>query len=218
MMTITAQRTGNRRIAIGASLVILAVIVITSLRGMDPLWVAESTAALRRNGADPEFMTDGSVGTILLRNGAVALFLFSGVISAGTSPLIGLTLTGLSSGITLALVVDASGWAGLIADVIWYAPLELGGFVCVAAAGLLPLVTALRGNAVHDGVRIPRPSAPSTPHSGAESTDPPILGHNHTTALGLYLSALPSALQLGAVGAVAIGLGAVVEAIVIALP
>ncbi|WP_179205334.1 stage II sporulation protein M [Mycetocola reblochoni] len=182
------------RDAILASGTILTLVAALSFLRADSGWLRRSVESLALFGSDPSLMTDGSFLAILIRNAGVAAFLFSGVVTAGVTTLAALVLTAFAIGTSMALVQSASGWIRLLGDVAWYAPIEFASLAVVGAAGLVPLLSALRAGAGDSEERQPRRGP-----------------------LHRYLAALPAALRLGVLGFVGIVIGAAVESAVIAL-
>ncbi|WP_200903873.1 stage II sporulation protein M [Microbacterium sp. GCS4] len=75
---------------------------------------------------------------ILLRNAAVALGLFAGVLTAGLGSLIGIAFLGFLVGASTAAAATEIGLAAALASVIGYAIIELPALLLAAAAGLVP--------------------------------------------------------------------------------
>ncbi len=84
---------------------------------------------------------------ILLRNGAVALGLFTGVVTGGLGSLLGIVLIGLLVGASTAAAATEVGLAATIGSVAGYAIVELAGFVLAATAGLLPAARVVASGA-----------------------------------------------------------------------
>lgn len=124
-------------------------------------------------------------GTIALRNLGVACLLYSGAITAGAATVVTLPLLGLYVGATAKIGVVTAGVQPLVGSVLWYVPFEFLGCLVAAAAGIYPVVTALRRR---------RP------------------GHG---AIPMYVAALPGSMALFAAGAALILCGAAIEAVLI---
>lgn len=86
-------------------------------------------------------------GTILLRNSAVALGLFSGAVTLGVTTGVFMLLVGGMLGWSMAVSVAALGAAETLVRSWAYTPLEVAGFALAGAAGLIPLFGLARGAA-----------------------------------------------------------------------
>jgi uncharacterized membrane protein SpoIIM required for sporulation len=75
---------------------------------------------------------------ILLRNAAVALGLFAGVLTAGLSSLIGIAFLGFLVGASTAAAATEIGLAAALTSVVGYAVIEIPALLLAAAAGLVP--------------------------------------------------------------------------------
>lgn len=124
---------------------------------------------------------------ILLRNGAVALGLFAGFLTAGIGSLIGIAFLGFLVGSSTAAAATEVGLDAALASVVGYAIIEIPALVVAATAGILPASTLLF------------PSHRSV----------------HLGPLPRYLSAVPGALVLLAIALALIALGAGVETLLI---
>ncbi|MFT3861443.1 stage II sporulation protein M [Micropruina sp.] len=97
--------------------------------------------------------------TILLRNSAVALGLFSGAVTLGITTGVFLLLVGGMLGWSMAISAAALGVAETLLRSWAYTPLELAGFVLAGAAGLIPLFAVVgraTGNTAARGESLPR--------------------------------------------------------------
>lgn len=124
---------------------------------------------------------------ILLRNSAVVLGLFAGVLTAGIGSLLGIAFFGFLVGASTAAAATEIGLGAAISSVIGYSIIEIPAMLLAATAGVLPVATALL------------PSAPTTA----------------LKPLSRYLEALPGALTLLMVALLLIAAGAGVEAFLI---
>ncbi|MDV3220869.1 hypothetical protein [Intrasporangium sp.] len=125
---------------------------------------------------------------ILGRNLGAGLLLFSGFVTAGTTTLMGLVFIGTWVGAGSAAVSAEVGLSGVSPLVVLYLPLEFGGLLLASGAGLLPLVRFIAREFAQ---------GPPRRHDSRPS---------HATSL-----------RLGALGGALIGVGAVVETLVILL-
>lgn len=89
---------------------------------------------------------------ILLRNGTVALGLFSGAVTLGISTGIFLLLVGGMLGWSMTISIAVLGVAETVLRCWAYTPVELLGFALAGAAGLTPAFGLLRRM---DGVALP---------------------------------------------------------------
>lgn len=80
---------------------------------------------------------------ILAQNFATLAFLYSGVITAGLTSVIGLGMVAGFVGATFKVGVLASGLTPLLLETGLYLPLEFGACLVAGAAGLYPLVCAV---------------------------------------------------------------------------
>lgn len=145
-----------------------------------------SLSSLRTLGDDPAAAESWNLGTIVLRNMGAACLLYVGAITGGSATFITLPLVGLYVGATAKIGVVTAGGAALVNSVAWYVPFEFLGCLVAAAAGLYPLIAALRRRKAGD------------------------------RALSAYTAALGASLLIFAAGAVLILCGAAIEAVVIA--
>lgn len=129
----------------------------------------------------------GIAWQIFARNATAALLLFSGYALAGTTTVMGLVFVGTWVGAGSAAVAVETGWGNVSPLVALYLPLEFAGLVLAAAGGLVPVVGLVR-------------------RSFSERDRPPPRVSGHATAARLGLS-----------GLLLIFLGALVEAVVIAV-
>ena len=116
----------------------MILVACTGYTALDVSWIADNKVF----GEGAWFA--GGLGQILLRNVGAALVLYSGVVTLGLTTLIAGGILALYVGATVSLGVHSVGVAQLLADVIWYAPLEFGGLVLAATAGLQPTSGAVR--------------------------------------------------------------------------
>lgn len=80
---------------------------------------------------------------ILLRNTAVALALFSGVLTVGIGSVLGIAFQGFVVGASTGAAATEVGAASALGSVVGYAVLEIPALLLAAAAGMLPAVAAL---------------------------------------------------------------------------
>lgn len=83
------------------------------------------------------------LGEILIRNLSAALLLFSGVATVGLTTVVGLLFTAIWVGAGFQAMLASGGLESLSPMVLTYIPLEFGGVLIAAVAGLLPLGHAL---------------------------------------------------------------------------
>lgn len=122
-----------------ALLVSLTVFITGALVGYHSLSGLELFADSAEGGGH-----DQSLAGIVGQNLGAAMLLYSGVVTLGISSLLGLGMTSAFVGATMAVAVDNSGW-GEVAGTAWaYAPIEFGGCVVAAAAGLYPVLSVIR--------------------------------------------------------------------------
>ncbi|CUR54888.1 conserved membrane hypothetical protein [metagenome] len=114
-----------------------AVAVVAGFQAIDPDWARASLGAGDGAGADL------GTGQILARNAAVALFLYTGVATGGISTALGVVMTSMYVGATMAVGVENAGAGALFGQILTYAPFEFVGLIVAAAAGLLPVCTAI---------------------------------------------------------------------------
>ncbi|SDE21013.1 stage II sporulation protein M [Glycomyces harbinensis] len=86
---------------------------------------------------------DQSLAGIVGQNLGAAMLLYSGVVTLGISSLLGLGMTSAFVGATMAVAVDNAGWGEVIGTAWAYAPIEFGGCVVAAAAGLYPVLSVI---------------------------------------------------------------------------
>nr|WP_300150686.1 stage II sporulation protein M [Propionicimonas sp.] len=134
----TSPRVPGVEAAVAAGL-ILAATVLTAVLASDS---AVSAVAADAGVLPPADW--GTFTTILLRNSAVALGLFSGAVTLGISTGVFLLLVGAMLGWSMAVSVAALGVAETVLRCWAYTPLELLGFVLAGAAGLVPALQLLR--------------------------------------------------------------------------
>lgn len=140
-MQVRAVRTVLRSVPSGLLLSTaagLAIIACAAYAALDVSWIADNSAFEK----SPLF--SGGFGQILLRNLGAALVLYSGVVTLGLTTLVAGGILALYVGATVSLGVHSIGVAQLLADVVWYVPLEFGGLVLAATAGLQPATGAAR--------------------------------------------------------------------------
>lgn len=80
---------------------------------------------------------------ILLRNSAVALGLFAGVLTAGVGSLVGIALIGFLIGASTAAAATEVGLAAALSSVVGYAVIEIPALLLAATAGVLPGASVL---------------------------------------------------------------------------
>lgn|GEM_PF-1783752 len=80
---------------------------------------------------------------IFLRNSAVALGLFAGVLTAGVGSLIGIALIGFLVGASTAAAATEIGLAAALSSVVGYAVIEIPALLLAATAGVLPGASVL---------------------------------------------------------------------------
>lgn len=80
---------------------------------------------------------------ILLRNTAVALALFSGVLTVGIGSVLGIAFQGFVVGASTGAAATEVGAASALGSVVGYAVIEIPALLLAAAAGMLPAVAAL---------------------------------------------------------------------------
>lgn len=173
-------------VALLMSLAIFATGAAIGYSSISPEWAARSLG--EPGASNPAF--GGSFGEILVRNlGAIAL-LYSGVMTLGLTALMSLAMVGMYVGATMAVGVSNVGTWQVVGDTWFYAPIEFGGCVVAAAAGLYPVV-ALIGRMFTDEAR--------------------------TAAIGTYVNATLTSLKVFGCAAALITLAAVIEAVAIAI-
>lgn len=138
------------------------------------------------NGADE---TTWSLGSILVRNLGACFLLYSGVLTGGALSIISMAAVSVYVGATAKVGALAAGLGPVITSSLWYVPLEFGGLLLAAGAGLYPIIAA--------------------------NTRQFQLAHGGS--LRAYLRAIPQSLVLLAAGAVLILAGAGVETIVMSV-
>lgn len=116
----------------------MATIAWAAYAALDVSWIADNRAFEK----SPLF--SGGFDQILVRNAGAALVLYSGVLTLGLTTLVAAGILALYVGATVSLGVHSVGVVQLLADVVWYVPLELGGLVLAATAGLQPAAGAAR--------------------------------------------------------------------------
>lgn len=129
--------------------------------------------------------------TIATRNLSCSFLLYSGALTLGITTLCGSAMVSVYVGATMFVGVTNSGWHDLTAQTACYLPLEFGGLILAATAGVSPpVLAALRSRTARD--------------------------QGFGTAR-VYASALAHSLQLYGVGFAMILAGAAVEGALIAL-
>lgn len=93
---------------------------------------------------DPGHRPWSEVVPIALTNLAAALGLMSGAVTAGLSTLGCSLVVALYAGGVVSAATRVWGAAGAVEGLLPFAALELGGLLCAAVAGLLPVVHAAR--------------------------------------------------------------------------
>ena len=175
--------TRNLGIAFAVALVLFAVTVLISYSTLSGR-VAGGGGSLGAPLGDPDtplFLA------ILLRNTAVALGFYSGVLTAGLSSLIGIAFFGFLVGASTAAAATEVGLAAALTSVVGYAVFEIPALLLAATAGLVPATVLLFPSRRAAEVRpFPR-----------------------------YLAQFPSTLLLLAIALVLIVVGAGVETIII---
>lgn len=127
------------------------------------------------------------VGSILARNFPAAVFLFSGLLAAGITSLVGIALIGSFVGATTAAASSSVGLFQVLSSVAAYAPIEFAGFAIAGASGVLPTIAAMSSRL------------------GARASRRPGF-------LTTYVSTFGSSLRLWAVGMSILALASLVEA------
>ena len=105
---------------------------------LDVSWIADNAAF------EESSLFSGGFLQILMRNAGAALVLYSGVVTLGLTTLVAGGILALYVGATVSLGVHSIGVAQLASDVALYVPLEFGGLVLAATAGLQPACGAVR--------------------------------------------------------------------------
>ncbi len=126
-------------VALGVVLAMAATGFLTGFGSVGHLGAGSADGGVHLHGAG-EIL--GLAGTILVRNGSIMLMLFSGVVTAGVSTAVGLTLLALYVGATLGAAAGNVGLAPALGSILSYAPLEFMAFLIAAVAGMLPMATA----------------------------------------------------------------------------
>jgi len=83
--------------------------------------------------------------SILARNLGIVLLLFSGVVTAGVSTVMGFGLVSIYIGATFGAAAANVGAAAALGSIVTYAPVEFAAFLIAAAAGLLPIASVGSG-------------------------------------------------------------------------
>nr|WP_255672818.1 stage II sporulation protein M [Glycomyces amatae] len=136
MLASQVRLTGGTRYA--ALLVSLAVFIIGALVGYHSLSGLEVFADGGEGGGH-----DQSLPGIVGQNLGAAMLLYSGVVTLGVSSLLGLGMTSAYVGATMAVAVGNAGWGEVLGTAWVYAPIEFGGCVVAAAAGLYPVLSVI---------------------------------------------------------------------------
>lgn len=124
---------------------------------------------------------------ILLRNSAVAVGLFAGVLTAGIGALVGVALLGFLVGASTAAAATEVGLMVALSSVVGYAIIEIPALLLAATAGVLPGASVL----------FPSPRTAEL------------------RPFARYLARLPNALLLLAIALALIAVGAGVETLLI---
>lgn len=90
--------------------------------------------------------------TILSRNTAAALGLFSGLLTAGLGTVVFLLLIGVMLGWSIGTAFDVLGVAETLVRAWAYTPFEIAGLIVAGAAGLMPVLHFLRGGRIRSYV------------------------------------------------------------------
>lgn len=118
---------------------IMTAIAVFGYISLDVSWIQDS----RNMGGSSFYSSDFLL--IVARNLGAALFLFSGVVTLGTTTLIGSAVLALYVGATVSLAGHSVGEGQLLIDVIWYVPFEFLGLVLAATSGLQPVAGLATG-------------------------------------------------------------------------
>jgi uncharacterized membrane protein SpoIIM required for sporulation len=101
-------------------------------------WAAESLGAGGTN-----VIYGGSLATILIQNLGTVMFLYSGVLTLGLTSILSVGMLSAFVGATMSVGISNVGGLQMMAHTGAYIPLEFGGCVVAAAAGLYPALTLL---------------------------------------------------------------------------
>lgn len=123
--------------AAGAVALVTLAGVLVGYGSIDAGWATESLPS------DPGNQPALGLAAIASRNLAASALLYSGVVTGGFSTVVGLALTTLYVGATMSVGVTNSGGGALASQVLLYVPLEFGGLLIAAIAGLYPLSCSL---------------------------------------------------------------------------
>lgn len=156
--------------------------------------VSHQWAASSATGAGDQWDHLGA-REILMINAACALLLYSGVATGGLTSAAGLAWTAAYVGATMQVGATNAGLGSVLARSAWYLPLELGGLVLAAVAGVYPVTRSVVAAVGHDVTSSSRRPA--------------------RRAVGGYLAALPGSLALLASGLGLLLVAAVIESALI---
>lgn len=127
-----------------ASLAIVLAVTVAGAavgyRAFSPAVDASGPAALLES---TEFWP--ALRAVLAQNLGAALLAFSGVVTAGLSTLLGISLTSIWVGATFHAVQAELGTTEVLTRAVPYVGLEFAGIVLAATAGLLPAVVLVTG-------------------------------------------------------------------------
>jgi len=142
------------RVVLGAFLVALATLCAGAYLGGHSLGGTDLFDSHTRSGLAGGFWA--SLGFIVFRNGSLAMLLFSGVITAGFSTLIGLGLLSIYIGATFTAATGNVGFWPALSSILSYAPAEFLGLLIAATAGLVPVAALTHAAFASGSVERPR--------------------------------------------------------------
>lgn len=132
------------------AVIFLLVPIAVTFAAFDPSWITTTNSALSAAAAYPQTFQG-----ILIRNSAIALILYSGVITFGISTTLGAPFVAIYLGAFMRVEAASIGFGSLWARSGFYTVFEIVGYFAATAAGLLPISTTLpwRGTGESKGIR-----------------------------------------------------------------